>query len=113
LVTYSSNIFHAVSDETRRAILDRLRSGALPVQEIADAFPVSRPAISKHLRVLHKAGLVNEHRIGRNRVYRLNSEPLRDVDQWVGQYREFWASSFENLKRHAEPINSANGEKKR
>ena len=78
----TADVFHAVSDVTRRAILDRLRGGAKPVNEIARAFPVSRPAISKHLRVLHDARLVMEHREGRHRLYRLNPGPLRDLDRW-------------------------------
>ena len=98
----TADVFHAVSDVTRRAILDRLRDGAKPVNEIARAFPVSRPAISKHLRVLHDARLVMEHREGRHRLYRLNPAPLRDLDRWLANYREFWAVSLSNLKRHVE-----------
>jgi len=96
------DVFHAVADATRRAILDRLRQGAQPVNQIASAFPVSRPAISKHLRVLHEARLVLEQREGRQRMYRLNPAPLRDVDQWLNEYRRFWAANLASLKRHVE-----------
>lgn len=98
----TADVFHAVADVTRRAILDRLRSGAQPVNEIARAFPISRPAISKHLRVLHDARLVREHREGRHRLYRLNPAPLRELDQWLEHYREFWKVSLSNLKRLVE-----------
>src|ERR1041385_9239979 len=96
------DVFHAVADQTRRAILDRLRQGAQPVNEIAGAFPVSRPAISKHLRVLYQARLVLEQREGRQRVYRLNPAPLREVDRWLDEYRRFWAANLASLKRHVE-----------
>src|SRR6266568_5828655 len=103
LVTYSSEAtFQALADPTRRAVLDLLRRGSQPAGHIAGAFPVSRPAISKHLRLLRRAHLVREHREGRHRVYQLNPEPLRAVDSWIEQYRIFWASSLNNLKAFVE-----------
>jgi DNA-binding transcriptional ArsR family regulator len=102
LAPQTPDVFHAVADVTRRAILDRLRSGAQTVNEIASAFPVSRPAISKHLRVLHDARLVMEHREGRHRMYRLNPAPLRDLDRWLNAYREFWTVNLASLKKHVE-----------
>lgn len=102
-VTYSPEAtFSALADPTRRAVLDLLRRGAQPAGQIANAFPVSRPAISKHLRLLRRAHLVREHREGRNRIYHLNPEPLRAVDSWIEQYRQFWASSLNNLKAFVE-----------
>jgi DNA-binding transcriptional ArsR family regulator len=106
-VTYSAAqrteaTFQALSDPTRRAVLDLLRRGSQPAGQIAGAFPVSRPAISKHLRLLRRAHLVREHREGRNRVYELNPEPLRAVDSWIEQYRVFWAASLNNLKAFVE-----------
>src|SRR5271155_4118579 len=94
--------FQALADPTRRAVLDLLRRGGQPAGQIADAFPVSRPAISKHLRLLRRAHLVREHREGRNRVYELNPEPLRAVDSWIDQYRKFWSASLANLKTFVE-----------
>lgn len=106
-VTYSAvrgseATFQALADPTRRAVLDLLRRGSQPAGQIANAFPVSRPAISKHLRLLRRAHLVREHREGRNRVYALNPEPLRAVDSWIEQYRVFWARSLNNLKAFVE-----------
>jgi DNA-binding transcriptional ArsR family regulator len=106
-VTYSTarsqeTTFQALADPTRRAVLDLLRRGSQPAGQIARAFPVSRPAISKHLRLLRRAHLVREHREGRNRVYQLNPEPLRAVDSWIEQYRVFWAASLNNLKAFVE-----------
>jgi DNA-binding transcriptional ArsR family regulator len=102
-VTYSSEItFRALADPTRRAVLDLLRRGSQPAGEIAQAFPISRPAISKHLRLLRRAHLVQEHREGRHRVYQLNPEPLRAVDSWLDQYRNFWKVSLTNLKTFVE-----------
>src|SRR6202790_1715281 len=94
--------FQALSDPTRRAVLDLLRRGSQPAGQIAEAFPVSRPAISKHLRLLRRAHLVREHREGRHRVYQLNPEPLRAVDSWIEQYRTFWVNSLSNLKSFVE-----------
>ena len=103
MVTYSPEAtFSALADPTRRAVLDLLRKGRQPAGQIAQAFPVSRPAISKHLRLLRRAHLVNEQREGRNRFYHLNPEPLRAVDSWLDQYRVFWATSLNNLKAFVE-----------
>lgn len=102
-VTYSPEAtFQALADPTRRAVLDLLRRGSQPAGQIAGAFPVSRPAISKHLRLLRRAHLVQEHREGRNRVYQLNPDPLRAVDSWIEQYRRFWSVSLGNLKAFVE-----------
>jgi DNA-binding transcriptional ArsR family regulator len=102
-VTYSAEAtFNALADPTRRAVLDLLRKGRQPAGQIAQAFPVSRPAISKHLRLLRRAHLVNEHREGRHRFYRLNPEPLRAVDTWLEDYRSFWTTSLNNLKAFVE-----------
>jgi DNA-binding transcriptional ArsR family regulator len=102
-VTYSSEAtFQALADPTRRAVLDLLRRGSQPAGEIAGAFPISRPAISKHLRLLRRAHLVREHREGRNRVYHLNPEPLRALDSWLEQYRTFWSANLASLKSFVE-----------
>jgi DNA-binding transcriptional ArsR family regulator len=97
-----SNVYRAISDPTRRAILDRLQRGPAPVNSLASQFSQSRPAISKHLRVLRAARLVREHRAGRERRYSLEPEPLRDVARWVDEYRAFWLASLNNLKRRLE-----------
>src|SRR5437879_4925353 len=102
-VTYSPEAtFQALADPTRRAVLDLLRRGSQPAGEIAGAFPASRPATSKHLRLLRRAHLVNEHREGRHRVYQLNPEPLRTVDSWLNQYRRFWSANLASLKAFVE-----------
>src|SRR4051794_4866566 len=100
--TPGRDTFQALADPTRRAVLDLLRRGSQPAGQIANAFPVSRPAISKHLRLLRRAHLVREHREGRHRVYQLNPEPLRAVDSWIEQYRVFWTNSLNNLKAFVE-----------
>jgi DNA-binding transcriptional ArsR family regulator len=102
-VTYVADAaFSALADPTRRAVLDLLRRGSLPAGRIATAFPVSRPAISKHLRVLRRARLVRERREGRRRVYHLNPGPLRSVDNWLSHYRAFWEASLTSLKNFVE-----------
>jgi DNA-binding transcriptional ArsR family regulator len=102
-VTYSPEaVFGALADPTRRAVLDLLRRGSQPAGQIAEAFPVSRPAISKHLRVLRRAHLVSEKRNGRHRFYHLNPEPLKTVDSWLEQYRGFWQTNLGSLKKFVE-----------
>jgi DNA-binding transcriptional ArsR family regulator len=102
-VTYSPEVtFHALADPTRRAVLDLLRRGSQPAGRIAQEFPISRPAISKHLRLLRRAHLVQEKKEGRNRFYQLNPEPLRSVDSWLEQYRVFWQDNLTSLKAFVE-----------
>ena len=102
-VTYSTEAaFQALADPTRRAVLDLLRLGSQPAGQIASAFPISRPAISKHLRLLRRAHLVQEHREGRHRFYNLNPEPLKAVDSWLNQYRVFWQANLTSLKAFVE-----------
>src|SRR5580698_6960008 len=102
-VTYSTETtFQVLADPTRRAVLDLLRKGIQPAGEIARVFPVSRPAISKHLRLLRRAHLVRERREGRRRLYQLNPEPLRAVDAWLNDYRIFWQMNLHDLKTFVE-----------
>src|SRR6266849_10326956 len=102
-VTYSADAaFHVLADPTRRAVLDLLRQGSQPAGQIARAFPVSRPAISKHLRLLRRAHLVREQRQGRHRFYQLNPEPLQAVDSWLERYRVFWRANLASLKAFVE-----------
>ncbi len=91
------DVFRAVSDETRRGILDALGQGEKPVTELADPFRMSQPAISQHLKVLRQAGLVSERRVGRQRVYRLEAERLKTVYDWVSHYETFWTDKLARL----------------
>ena len=95
-------IFRALADPTRRAILHRLRRGESPVGDIASEFAVSRPAVSKHLRILRQARLVSERKDGRQRICALRAEPLRNVEFWLSEYREFWQHNLRRLVRHVE-----------
>lgn len=95
-------VFRAVADPTRRAILDMLLDGERTVGEIAERFAVSRPAVSKHLRVLRGARLVRARRDGRQRVCALDAEPLRTIDGWLDDYRREWQSRLARLKQYAE-----------
>jgi DNA-binding transcriptional ArsR family regulator len=98
----SVDVYRAIADPTRRAILDRLRAGPAPVNALAGEFEQSRPAISKHLRVLRDARLVSETRAGRERLYELRPVPLQQVAGWVEGYRGFWQMSLTNLKKRLE-----------
>jgi DNA-binding transcriptional ArsR family regulator len=83
----------------RRQILDLLRDGEQPVHRLAAPFAMSRPAVSQHLRLLREAGLVSEHRVGRERRYRLEAERLRVVEAWVRGYEQFWLRKLDALGR--------------
>lgn len=96
------DVFQALADPTRRAILGLLRQGSQPVGSIARDFPISRPAVSRHLRILREAELVTEIKVGRNRLYELNAEPLKKVDDWLAHYRYMWQHQLRNLKRFVE-----------
>lgn len=95
-------VFRAVADKTRRDILRLLRGGEQSVGEIAANFDQSRPAISKHLRVLRSAGLIVTHERGTARICELNAGPLRTIDTWLRDYKAFWSDSMRNLKRYVE-----------
>jgi DNA-binding transcriptional ArsR family regulator len=90
------DVFRAVADPTRRAVLDLLAEGERAVKDLQPAFPISQPALSQHLRVLREAGLVSERRAGRLRIYRLEAEPLADVRAWL---ERFWDERFDRLGR--------------
>ena|SRR5215813_6552271 len=96
------DIYRAIADPTRRAILDRLRAGAAPVGALASDFHQSRPAISKHIRVLRQARLIVERRDGRHRICQLAPGPLRQVAGWLEGYRALWQMNLDNLKRYLE-----------
>jgi DNA-binding transcriptional ArsR family regulator len=98
----ATDVFRAIGDPTRRALLDRLRAGPAPVNELAARFRQTRPAISKHLRLLRRARLVTERRVGRQRLYQLQPRPLQEVASWIEGYRSFWLASLDNLKRYLE-----------
>jgi len=95
-------VFRALADPTRREILSLLRGGRRTVGEIAGRFPTSRPAISKHLRLLRAAGLVVTRQQGAARLCDLNARPLRAIDDWLRDYEAFWRGSLRSLKRHVE-----------
>ena len=92
-----SHTFAALADPTRRAILARLMSGQASVTELAEPFRMTMPAVSKHLKVLEKAGLIARGREAQWRPCRLDGEPLRDVAEWMEPYRRFWDESFDRL----------------
>jgi DNA-binding transcriptional ArsR family regulator len=92
-----SATFAALSDPTRRAILERLAEGEATVRELAAPFPISGQAVSKHLRVLEDAGLIERRRAAQQRPSRLRGAPLGDATRWLDEYRRFWDASFDRL----------------
>ena len=98
--------FAALADPTRRAILARLAKGEATVTELAEPFEMSLPAISKHLKVLQRAGLIEQGRQAQWRPCRLKPERLRDVADWVGEYRRHWEASFDRLGDYLRELQS-------
>jgi DNA-binding transcriptional ArsR family regulator len=90
-------VFGALADPTRRAILVRLAEGDASVTELGAPFVISQPAVSRHLKVLERAGLVSRSRRSTVRLSHLEAEPLRDAEAWIARYREFWDESFDRL----------------
>src|ERR1700733_9354251 len=102
-----SATFSALADPTRRAILARLASGEISVTKLAEPFEMSMPAISKHLKVLERAGLIARGREAQWRPCRLEAGPLRDVSDWVENYRRFWEESFDRLDAYLVELKDA------
>ena len=99
-----SNTFAALADPTRRAILARLANGECSVTELAEPFDMTLPAISKHLRVLQKAGLVSQGREAQWRPCRLEAKPLKQAAQWIDRYRDYWEQSFDSLDTYLREV---------
>jgi DNA-binding transcriptional ArsR family regulator len=103
VVKYNAKLdrtFSALADPTRRAILATLSGGQASVTQLAQPYRMSLPAVMKHLRVLEKAGLVSQQKIGRVRHCRLAVQPLQQASDWLSQYRSFWENQFEALDRY-------------
>jgi len=94
--------FAVLAEPTRRDILDLLRDGERPVGDLVERLHVSQPAVSKHLRVLREAGLVEVRPDAQRRLYRLRPEPLAELDEWLAPYRRLWTQSLDKLERHLE-----------
>lgn len=103
-VAQQGDVFHAISDPTRRGLLDLIAQGNQPVKVLAQEFTMTRPAISQHLRVLVEAGLIVEKRVGREHHYQLQGESLSYVHDWVQQYERFWQSRLELLGKHLDTM---------
>jgi DNA-binding transcriptional ArsR family regulator len=96
--------FAALAEPNRRRILDLLRDHERPVGDLVDALDVSQPAVSKHLRVLREAGLVEARTDAQRRLYRVRPEPLRELDDWLAPYRAQWSNSLDRLERHLDAM---------
>lgn len=105
--------FAALADPTRRAILARLASGEASVAELAKPFAMSQPAISKHLKVLERAGLISHTASAQRRPRRLEAEPLAEATQWLERYREFWEATFLRLDDLLEELKAKDKEKEK
>lgn len=108
-----SNTFAALADPTRRAILARLVSGEASVTELAKPFEMSMPAVSKHLKVLERAGLIARGREAQWRPCRLEAGPLKDVADWVEHYKSFWTESFDRLDDYLQELQKESRKKEK
>lgn len=107
-----SGTFAALADPTRRAILARLTLGETSVSELAEPFAMSMPAVSKHLKVLERAGLIARSREAQWRPCRLNAMPLKEASSWIAEYRRFWTSHINALERHLDRMKLAESTKR-
>ncbi|HEX4273740.1 MAG TPA: metalloregulator ArsR/SmtB family transcription factor [Bryobacteraceae bacterium] len=105
--------FAALADPTRRAILARLASGEKSVKELAEPFEMSAPAVTKHLKVLQRAGLISQGRQAQWRPCRLEAKPLREVADWVAEYQRFWEESFDRLDDYLAEIQAKETKEKK
>ncbi len=105
--------FAALADPTRRAILDRLASGEASVNELAEPFAMTQPAISKHLKVLERAGLISRDREAQRRPSRLEARPMAEATKWLARYREFWEASFVRLDDLLDELKTTQKKRKR
>lgn len=96
------DVFQAIADPTRRKVLNLLAGQEMPVNAISGHFPMSRTAVSKHLRILADAGLVQERKVGREKRYRLQPEPLQELKRWLAYYERFWENRLSVLKQLVE-----------
>jgi DNA-binding transcriptional ArsR family regulator len=101
--------FAALADPTRRAILARLAKGEASVMELAEPFEMSQPAISKHLKVLERAGLISRGRDAQRRPRRLEAKPLAEVNEWLERYRRHWEASFQRLDMLLDKLKAGTG----
>ena len=104
-----SGVFAALADPTRRAILTRLLDGDATVNELAAPFPISLPAVSRHLKVLESAGLITRSRNAQWRTSSLQAEPLREVVDWMAPYRRFWDANLDRLDAHLQRLQQQDG----
>ncbi|MCI0375988.1 MAG: metalloregulator ArsR/SmtB family transcription factor [Gemmataceae bacterium] len=94
--------FNAIAEHKRRLVLEKLADGERPVNDLVHALGWPQPQVSKHLGVLKKVGLVNERRVGRQRVYRMNADRLKPVYEWVKSFERFWQHQLDRIKERAE-----------
>ena len=102
VMLWAVTAFAALADPSRRRILDLLRDGERPVGELVGHLRISQPGVSRHLRILRTAGLVNVRTEGRHRLYTLRAAPLADVDAWLAPYRRHWTERLDALEKHLE-----------
>ncbi|MEC0226076.1 ArsR/SmtB family transcription factor [Paenibacillus alba] len=103
------DVFQAIADPTRRQVLQLLGEQEMPVTVISGHFPISRTAVSKHLRILADAGLVKERKVGRETRYRLEAEPLMELKRWLAYYERYWENKLNVLKRFVEADDETSG----
>ncbi|PYI51938.1 ArsR/SmtB family transcription factor [Paenibacillus flagellatus] len=104
-----TDVFQAIADPTRRQLLRMLGDEEMPVTAISGHFPMSRTAVSKHLRILTDAGLLTERKVGRETRYRLEPEPLLELKRWLAYYERYWENKLSALKRYVESDGSEDG----
>ncbi len=103
-----NNVFSALSDPTRRGMLAQLALGETNVGSLAEKYDISQPAISKHLRVLERAGLITRTKLGRENIVRVDPRPIDDVTTWIGRYAQFWRLQFDDVEQYLQARKGGN-----
>ena len=106
----TSDVFNAIAEPQRRAILVLLRTGERPVTDVAQELRITQPGASKHLRVLREVGLVRDRKAGKQRLYGLDARGLRPVHEWAGGFERFWSESFDRLDEYVQDLKQARQE---
>ncbi len=107
----TSDVFNAIAEPQRRAILVLLRAGERPVTELAQDLGLTQPGASKHLRVLREVGLVQDRRAGKQRLYGIDARGLQPVHEWTGGFEQFWSESFDRLDAYVQDLDQARKER--
>ena len=107
------DVFQAIADPTRRQIINLIARQSMNLNAIADNFEITRPAISNHIRILHECGIISINQIGRERYCKIQPENLREVSEWIGQFRQLWEMKLDSFEEYLDKLQSKNKKRRK